>query len=271
MSKKIFFFILLIACSQQLFADWPVGKGRTSLMPGYSYFYSASSYDKQWKKNPFPAGNYFITQVVNLSIGHGIGRSVDLFVSLPFIMQKSVNQDIIIAGSGVGDLNIGISKHFSSPDQHRHVTLKASTMIPMYQKDSLISLGYGSRGVGLEANYSFSAGKSAFAIVQAQYASYLDNSEGPRQYTYTATYGRKLNMFSLVTFSFTHQDSYSINTVFNPNASVNTSFIVGRFSVSYGRRITRTIMPMLQLSTVIYGKNAGGGSGMGLTFITRLP
>lgn len=271
MSKKLIFFILLICCVQQVHADWPVGKGRTSLMPGYSYFYSASNYDKQWKKNAFPTGNYFVTQVVNMSLGHGLGRSVDLFVSLPFIMQKATNQNIIQKGSGVGDLSIGISKHFSSPDQHRHVTLKASTMIPMYQKDSTISLGYGSRGVGLEANYSFSTGKSGFAIVQAQYATYLDNDEGPKQYTYTATYGRKLNMFSLVTFSFTHQESYSINTVFNPNASANTSYVAGRFSVSYGRRITRTIMPMLQLSTVIYGKNAGGGSGIGISFITRLP
>ncbi len=271
MSKKTILFILLIAFAQQVFADWPVGKGRTSLMPGYSYFYSASNYNKQWKKNAFPTGNYFITQVANFSMGHGLGRSVDLFVSVPFIIQKAVNQNIVLRGSGVGDLSIGISKHFSSPDQHRHVTLKATTMIPLYQKDSAISLGYGSRGVGLEANYSFSAGSNGFAIVQAQYASYIDNAEGPQQYTYTATYGRKLNMFSLVTFSFTHQDSYSINTVFNPNASANTSYIVGRFSISYGRRITRTIMPMIQISSVIYGKNAGGGTGMSLTFITRLP
>jgi hypothetical protein len=171
----------------------------------------------------------------------------------------------------LGDVSVGIAKHFSSSDQHRHFTAKAVFMMPMYQKDSVVSLGYSSRAYSLEVNYSFAAGKAAFAIAQAAYTHFFDNPEGPKQYTYTATYGRKFNMFSLATISFMHQESVSSNTSFNPNLFANTSFTNGRLTLSYGRRITRTIMPMFQVSSVIYGKNAGGGFGLGVSFITRLP
>lgn len=271
MRKGIIILVLLTAFLQKARADWPVGKGRISLLPGYTYFYSASNYDRSWKRNPFPSNNYFATHIINMSLNHGLGRSLDLLINVPYIIQRGVNQDSIRGNSGFGDVSIGLAKHFSSDDQHRHFTAKAIFMIPMYQKDSVVSLGYSSRAYGLEVNYSFAAGKAAFAIVQAAYTHFFDNPEGPRQYTYTGTYGRKFNMFSLATISFMHQESVSSNTSFNPNLFANTSFTNGRLTLSYGRRITRTIMPMFQVSSVVYGRNAGGGIGLGLSLITRLP
>ncbi len=256
---------------QKAKADWPIGKGRTTLLPGYTYFYSASNYNRSWKRAAFPNGNYFQTHVTNLSLNHGLGRSLDLLVNVPYIIQRGVNKDSVRGNSGFGDVSVGIAKHFSSSDQHRHFTAKALFMMPMYQKDSAVSLGYSSRAYSLEVNYSFAAGKAAFAIAQAAYTHFFDNPEGPKQYTYTATYGRKFNMFSLATISFMHQESVSSNTGFNPNLFANTSFTSGRLTLSYGRRITRTIMPMFQVSSVVYGKNAGGGFGLGVSFITRLP
>lgn len=263
--------IVLLVFLQEARADWPIGKGRTTLLPGYTFFYSASNYNRSRKRTPFPSGNYFETHIANLSLNHGLGRSLDLLVNVPYVIQRSVNKDHIIGNSGLGDVSVGLAKHFSSSDQHRHFTAKALFMMPMYQKDSAVSLGYSSRAYSLEVNYSFAAGKAAFVIAQAAHTHYFDNPEGPKQYTYTATYGRKFNMFSLATISFMHQESVSSNTSFNPNLFANTSYTSGRVTLSYGRRITRTIMPMLNISSVVYGKNAGGGIGVGLSFITRLP
>ncbi len=271
MRKSICIILLFLFTATLLRADWPVGKRRTTLLPGYSFFYSDANYDRKWNRTKFPKGNSFVTHIYNFSLQHGIGRSTDIFMNIPYLAQRSLNKDSLRTAAGVGDLTIGIAQHFSSKDQHRHFTAKASFMIPMYQKDSITSLGYASRAFGLEVNYSFSASAKAFAIVQAAYTQFLDELEGPQQYTYTGTYGRKLNTFSMMTFSFMHQISYSADKSFNPNLSANKSFINGRFSLSYGRRITRTIMPMVSISTVLYGKNAGGGFGAGISLITRLP
>lgn len=271
MSKPVLIISFFLLVSNSLWADWPVGKRRTTLLPGYNLFYSAANYDRKWKRTKFPKGNSFTTHVYNFSLQHGIGRTTDIFMNIPYIEQRSLNKDSLRTGSGVGDLTIGIAQHFSSKNQHRHFTAKATFLLPMYVKDSVTSLGYASRALGLELNYSFVAGVKGFAIVQAAYLHFLDEEQGPQQYTYTGTYGRKLNTFSILTFSFMHQISYSSDKSFTPNLAANKSFINGRFTVSYGRRITRTIMPMINLSTVMYGKNAGGGFGVGISFITRLP
>lgn len=252
-------------------ADWPVGKRRTVILPGYSFFYSASNFDRKWKLYKFPKGNSFVTHVNNISLQHGVGRTTDIFFSVPFISQRVLSRDSLSTLSGVGDITMGVAQHFSSEDQHRHFTAKASLVIPLYQKDTLASLGYGSRAFGLEINYSFSASSKSFAIIQAGYTHFFDQVEGPQQYTYTGTYGRKLTPFSMMTIGFMHQISYSQDKSFNPNLALNKSFITGRLTMSYGRRLTRSIMPMIHISTALYGKNAGSGFGGGISFITRLP
>jgi hypothetical protein len=271
MRKIGFLLLLFFLYAETAKADWPIGKRRTVFLPGYTYFYSASNFDLQRKKNSFPQGNYFVTHVANASIQHGIGRSVDFFTNVPILNLRSINGDSIKTKTGAGDLSFGIAKHFSSKNQHKHFTVKAGVMLPLYQRDTIISLGYASRAIMLEVNYSFSLGKQSFGIVQAAYTHFFDNKDGPQQYNYTGTYGRKLSTFSIATVSFLHQISYSPNIEFNPNIRANTSFTAGRLTLSYGRRITRTIMPMLNFSTVLYGKNAGGGYGLGISFITRLP
>lgn len=269
--RSVVLLLLFFLVIESAKADWPIGRRRTVVLPGYTYFYSASNFNQQRRKVTFPEGNYFVTHVVNASLQHGIGRSVDFFMNVPLLNLRSVNRDSIKTATGLGDLSFGFAKHFSSANQHRHLTVKAGVMLPLYQKDTIVSLGYASRAVTLEANYSFSLGKQSFGIIQGTYINFFDNKDGPQQYNYTGTYGRKLSTFAIATVSFLHQISYSPNVEFNPNIQANTSFTSGRLTLSYGRRITRTIMPMINFSTVLYGKNAGGGYGIGISFITRLP
>lgn len=254
-------------------ADWPVGKGRTTIITSYIFLKATSNYNNSWKKVKFDENNSFLTQIATFSIMHGIDRTTDLVLNVPYINQKYVNQTGTLYGSGVGDISMGISKHFSSINNHRHFTLKGLFTIPMYSLDTnnTLGLGYGSRAFSIEANYSLSVGKAGYFSGQVNYANYFDNQDRPQQLTYTINYGRRINFFNSMSFSFSHQESNSPNKGFDPNIFTNTSYKSGRLSASYGRRITRTMLVLLQASTIIYGQNTVNGVSFGTSLIFRLP
>lgn len=275
MQKTNNYIFLLIACMlcsvNSAFADYPIGKKRTSITGTFNYFYSSKYFNDQGKLISNAPGDYFQASSYSLNISHGLGRRVDLSVTIPFASQTLVNGNNSETKSGITDINLGLSVHFPSIDYKRYFTIKGSIGIPGYQNNQTPYLGYASKSVMLGANYSFTPYKNGFAIIEFIYARFLDAQDGPNQYRAVITLGKMYNKHTSVTASLSHQVSQSVNTAFNPNLQLNKNFNAATLNLSIGRKINRMITPTLQAYYTLLGKNAGLGMGANIFVTVRLP
>ncbi|MBP7345129.1 MAG: hypothetical protein KA952_01205 [Sediminibacterium sp.] len=275
MQKKNHYIILLMTCIVcgviPAFADYPIGKKRTAITGTFNYFYSSKYFNDQGKLISNNPGDYFQASSYSLNISHGLGRRVDMSVTIPFASQTLVNGNNSETKSGVTDINLGLSVHFPSIDYKRYFTIRGSVGIPGYQNNQTPYLGYASKSVMLGANYSFTPYKNGFAIVEFIYSRFLDAQDGPNQYRAVITMGKMYNKHTSVTASLSHQVSQSVNTVFNPNLQLNKNFNAATLNLSIGRKINRMITPTLQAYYTLLGKNAGLGMGANIFVTVRLP
>ncbi len=275
MQKTNNYIFLLIACMlcsvNSAFADYPIGKKRTAITGTFNYFYSSKYFNDQGKLISNAPGDYFQASSYSLNISHGLGRRVDLSVTIPFASQTLVNGNNSETKSGITDINLGLSVHFPSIDYKRYFTIRGSIGIPGYQNNQTPYLGYASKSVMLGANYSFTPYKNGFAIIEFIYARFLDDQDGPNQYRAVITLGKMYNKHTSVTASLSHQVSQSVNTAFNPNLQLNKNFNAATLNLSIGRKINRMITPTLQAYYTLLGKNAGLGMGANIFVTVRLP
>lgn len=275
MQKMFNHTILLMACIlcivNSAFADYPIGKKRTAITGTFNYFYSSKYFNDQGKLISNNPGDYFQASSYSLNISHGLGRRVDMSVTIPFAVQTLVNGNNSETKSGVTDINLGLSVHFPSIDYKRYFTIRGSVGIPGYQNNQTPYLGYASKAVMLGANYSFTPYKNGFAIVELVYSRFLDAQDGPNQYRAVITMGKMYNKHTSVTASLSHQVSQSVNTAFNPNLQLNKNFNAATLNVSVGRKISRMITPTIQAYYTLLGKNAGLGLGANIFVTVRLP
>jgi protein XagA len=268
--KWAFIFVLL-QVSLYCKADWPIGKGRSTLIASYNYYHTNKNFNRQGKIENFAQGDRFISHFSSLSFIHGISRRLDMNVSVPFIAQDLITSGIQQKSSDLGDIVLGLSYHFPSEEFKKHFTIKAAVIVPGYSNDKQPAIGYGSKGIQAAINYSFSPFKDAFSVIESSYTRFLDFEDGPDQYRQSATLGVALNKYSLVTFSFAHQISQSINTNFNPNPQATKNFNSGTLTATYGRKLTRTISPYIQGFYTLYGNNVGQGIGASFFVIIKIP
>ncbi|TAH08472.1 MAG: hypothetical protein EAZ12_07620 [Sphingobacteriia bacterium] len=250
-----------------------MGKGRVALIGTYNYFYSNKYFDEKAKLIKYPTGDFFNSTSYGLTFMAGIGRKVDLNVSVPFVVQSITTSGVKQTNSGLGDANLGLSFHFPSESLTKSFTIKTGVILPLYQNDTLKTpyLGYASTGVQLGAAYAFSPFKQAYATLEFTYTRFLDASEGPNQYRGAFTLSKMLTNYTTLTGSFAHQISRSANTDFSQNISINKNFDGGTISLSLTQRITRTITPSIQGFYTLYGKNMGLGLGASFFVTVRIP
>ncbi|MFN3298986.1 MAG: hypothetical protein ACK41Z_02215 [Sediminibacterium sp.] len=271
-NNYIFILIACMLCSvNSAFADYPIGKKRTAITGTFNYFYSSKYFNDQGKLISNAPGDYFQASSYSLNISHGLGRRVDMSVTIPFASQTLVNGNNSETKSGVTDINLGLSVHFPSIDYKRYFTIRGSVGIPGYQNNQTPYLGYASKSVMLGANYSFTPYYNGFAIFDFIYARFLDAQDGPNQYRAVITMGKMYNKHTSVTASLSHQVSQSVNTAFNPNLQLNKNFNAATLNLSVGRKINRMITPTIQAYYTLLGKNAGLGMGANIFVTVRLP
>jgi protein XagA len=267
----IILLVLMLGTMHQAKADYPIGKKRTAITGTYNYFYSNKFFDASGKLVSNAPGDYFQATSYSLNVTHGLGRRVDLSVTVPFAKQTLVSGSNAESKSGVTDVNLGLAFHFPSIDYRRYFTLRASVGIPAYQNNQTPYLGYASKSILLGANYSFTPYKDGFAIIEFVYARFLDSQDGPNQYRGVLTLGKMYNKHTSVTASISHQVSQSVNTAFNPNLQLNKDFNAATLNLSVGRKINRTITPTIQAYYTLLGRNAGLGMGANIFVTVRLP
>lgn len=270
-SQIILFLVMLLGSTNYLFADYPIGKKRSALTGTVNYFYSSKYFDAQGKLVSNAPGDYFQATSYSLNFTHGLGRRLDLSVTLPYTQQTLSNANIPETKSGITDINLALSLHFPSIDYKRFFTIKGGIGLPAYKNIQVPYLGFASKSLMLGVNYSFTPFTNGFAIAELMYTRYLDAQDGPNQYRGVITVGKLYNKHTSVTASLSHTISQSINTAFNPNVLLNKNFNAATLNFSVGRKISRTITPTIQAYYTLLGRNAGLGLGANFFIIVRIP
>jgi len=271
MIKSIVIACFLFLFCNQLLADWPVGKNRTTLIPTYTYFRSAKYFDSTGKVIGFGPGDHFASNTFSLYFAHGLSRRLDLIVNLPYTSVSSSSNGVTQSKAGFGDAQIGLALHFPLKDLKQFITTKAIFILPLYQNVKEPYLGFASKGFQLAANYSFNPLPHTYLITEASYTRYFDQVTGPNQFGYSITCGTMFLDYNYISANLSGIISSSAEKGFNTNLLVNKDFSYGKISLAYGRKIFRNITPYIQGFYTIYGRNAGVGYGASLFAIIKLP
>jgi hypothetical protein len=273
MNKQLAFFLMIIVLgfSHQAKADWPVGKHRWILTPSYTYSQSTKFFnaDRQLENSPF--NGKFSSHTMSLYGVVGIGRKTDLVFNVPFASVTSQNILDKFTHAGVGDTYVGFSFHTPSKDLKKYFTLKVGAIIPLYSNTTEPYLGLGSKGFFVGSNYSFNVKKKTFAIIEGMFTRYFDQQDGPNKLNVNLVYGMELPKSNLLIFTLNHENSYSADKTFTANLNGNKDFMFGSAGVTYGKKISRTLMPTVKAFYTIYGRNAGQGVGIAVSMAIKIP
>ncbi len=262
---------LILGFTQVAKADWPVGKHRMILTPSYTYSRATKYFnaDKRIENNPF--GGKFASNTMSLYGVVGLGRKTDLVFNVPFTSVSSQNILDKQTHAGVGDSYIGLSFHTPAKDLKKYFTVKLGAIIPLYSNTKEPYLGLGSKGFFIGANYSFNVKKKTFAIIEGIFTSFIDQPDGPNKLNLNLIYGIELPKSNLLIFTLNHENSYSADKTFTANLNANKDFMFGSAGVTYGKKISRTIMPSVKAFYTIYGRNAGQGIGVAFSMAIKIP
>lgn len=273
MKKPIVFLLILFfwATNQEAKADWPVGKGRMILTPSYTYSQSTKYFNADRLVENSPFGGKFSSHTVSLYGVVGVTRTTDFIFNVPFASVTS--QNILERNShfGVGDMFAGVAFHTPSTDLKKYYSLKMGVIVPMYSNTTEPYLGLGSKGAFVAANYSFNVTKKTFAIIEGTYTRFFDQQDGPVQININAVYGMELDHSNLLIFTLNHQNSYSADKVFSANLNANKDFMYGTAAVTFGKKLSRQLMPSLKVFYTVYGRNAGQGVGLSFSMAIKIP
>lgn len=264
-----FLFLLSFTCC---LADWPVKRGRVQLIPTYSMYYSTGSFDSKGNMTSLSNdGDHFQSNYYGLYTMYGITDRLDLLVNTPLISQNSVYSGYKFKKSGLGDMSVGLAYHIPSQNLKTFLTLKGAFIFPGYNNTVAPFLGYSSRAFQLGASLSSNPNAKTFLGTEVSYTRYFDEGTGPSQYLFSGTFGYYFDKWDKLTFNFTHQLSLSSDNSFSSNLAINRNFTMGKVTLGYSRRITRTLTPSLQFYFTPYGFNTGIGRGINLFMIIKLP
>lgn len=271
MKFRLFIFCLFAMVSMAR-ADWPVGKGRFVVLPGFNYFSTAGFFNKNGTRVPQGKDNSFSSYYFGVGITHGLARNLDIFTNVPYIQQNQVAFGTKTTRAGLGDVALGLAFHIPSESKRTHFTTRIAALIPTYTNTTTPFLGFGANGMQVVANYSFNPGNQQFTIFEVTHNRFFaEDGTGPNQFSGAITWGVNFNDYYMATANFTHMQSASADKTFSTNLPENKDFSYGKVTLGIGRKISRTVTPYLQGFYTVYGKNSGVGWGLGLSLITKMP
>jgi hypothetical protein len=269
--RNISLLILLCLVSSAANADWPIGKGRMILTPSYAYASASRMFDANGGIVAVPNSGKFTINTLSLYGAAGLSRKTDVIFNIPMASIASSSIFAKDKKSGVGDIFVGMAFHFPVKELTSYFTLKTAIILPVYSNVTMPYLGYASKGAFVGASYSFNVQKKAYAIVEGVYTRYFDDLEGPNQYNLNLIYGVELGGSNNLSFSFNHITSVSDNKTVSSNLIINKDFMYGSLSASFGKKISRTLLPTVKTFYSVYGRNAGQGLGVAAILSIKIP
>ena len=270
-----FFLLILLMTINTSFAGWPLGKGRTGASFGYNYYYSNKSFDNNWHLQNFPfKGDYFKSNFYSLYVAHGITRRIDMIGSISYMKQTAVSNGTVQTRNGLGDALIGFSYNRESNDYSKYITFQVSGIFPLYDNaDGKLSLGYATKGIDITTSFNYTPkflNNSGYILYQLSYRKFFAD-QGPQQIIAEATTTLIIKKFSQMVFNIQGVGSYSTNAASSINPNEIKDYNYGKLSVSYGRKLRRTILIYASTFYTFLGRNTSQGLGFGANLMFKLP
>ncbi|WP_158829455.1 hypothetical protein [Mucilaginibacter lacusdianchii] len=271
--KRIYFLnVLLLVCTINAHAGWPIGKYRHVIAPSITYYTSKNYWDANGTKVEAGAGNRFSSVSIGVTAGYGLTRRTDLYISLPFTSLQNKYVGGRQTESGLGDATLGLSYNIVAFKYKRFISVQGSVIAPLYTVTSTgVPLGYGTLGAEGKLMFSGAFVKNSYFNAEAGYRRYLDD-KGPNQIVYDVTVGTPLDerKKNQVTFDIGGLTSFSSNKVLisrNPNLVYDGYYVKG--TASFGHQFTNKVSVFASGFYTLAGRNASIGTGGTLFMIYK--
>ena len=275
MKKFILFAIIIFVFGQNVFAGFPVGKGRFKIVPSYNLYRAKGYWDKNGDYTAYTDNGRFTSNYFGIFVSAGISRNFDFVATLPIVIQTSSETNKLVTNAGLGDISLGLSYFLSHFDENTHLSVTGSLIIPGYQNTILPYIGFGSFGTEVKLGISGSTQRyyrNPYFDIEGGIRQYF-NTFGPTQLFANITGGIPLSDEVKISGNLSGVSSQSNGAVFstNPNfASYNREFSYIRFTANAGFTINPIWSLWANIYTDVAGKSIGKGSGLSIFAVIKL-
>ncbi|MFP5039759.1 hypothetical protein [Parasediminibacterium sp. JCM 36343] len=275
--KKITFLLVCLVFGIQLsWAGFPIGKGRSVIIPGYNYYHANGYWDGKRAYSDYPTGN-FSSHYFSIYGGYGLSRRWNFLYSLPFVVQVDNNTQgnkKRLTTAGFGDAMVGLSYFFNDFDANNHVSLTGLLYFPLYSnplKPNPI-IGFQSLAGELKLGFSGSATgslRNPYYDIEFGVRQYF-NTEGPFQVFANITGGVPLSDDWKVSGTISGINSLS-SAISSTQVfyNYNKDFDYVRIAANAGKVINDNVSIWGGIYTDITGRSVGRGSGLSLSAVIK--
>ncbi len=273
MKKYTLTLLILLITGKQLFAGFPVGKGRSVLSLAYNFYYSNSNFDTKWSKYNDKPGDYFASNYISLYMAHGISRKLDIFAALPYVYEISKNDSVYLSRNDFVDCMIGFSYTLMNKTYNKYTSFKLAGMWPLYHGTKPLAIGYSATGIDFTINHIYSSKlmhNKGYYMFEGSYRRYF-TEEGPDQFLFDITRSYTIRRFNYLLFSVNGTISSSTNKSTITNPVISKDFAYLETKVTYGRRVRRNLTLYLEGFYTPIGRNTGLGYGAVFLSVMKFP
>ena len=273
MKKHLILFTILILTANEIFAGFPVGKGRSVLSVAYNYYHSTSNFDINGKRFQNKSGDYFDSHYFSIYAAHGISRKLDIFAAVPYVYQETRNDTTFLKRNDFADCLIGFSYTHMNKSFNKYTSFKLAGIWPLYKGDKPIAISYGATGVDFTINYTFSPRKmkaKGYFMLEGSYRRYFIH-DGPDQFLFDIGRSFTINHYNFIICDLLGTYSSSINksSLINPVLSKDFSYLETKLTV--GRRLSRILTAYISGFYTPLGRNTGVGIGAVAVAVMKFP
>jgi hypothetical protein len=274
LKKKYFILIILCCCIQtHVYAGFPIGKYRHSIVVSYIYGSASRYWDSTGNLKVFSNKGTFTSNFFSLYIAYGLTRKTDIFINLPYLSNSYTETNLAKSNATFGDAVVGFTYYIEHFDYSKYLSFTASFIAPMYTNNIQPYAGYGQFGVEGKFNYSgYSKGgalKNTFYDIQVGARRY--NYElGPTQIFADVMFGTPVGYKTNLNAQVDWFKSFSNDKAFNAiDLQLGRDFTFVKLGANLSYRISPNVSYYINAYTFVSGVNTGKSQGASISAIFK--
>ncbi len=271
MKKHLLVIIIAILYSANLYAGFPVGKGRTVFSLAYSYFYSDHFFDNSGSFQK--SESIFSSHYASVFVAHGLSRRFDVSATLPYIYESSYNSKQTISRHGFSDAQLALSYTIPNKLYNEFTSFKVAEIIPLSHGIAPMPISYDAYGMEFSINYAKgrkSLRHRGFFSVEWAYRHYF-SLDGPDQYLFNIQRFTSISRYAYISYGLNSTYSTSTNSLNQSSYNASKDFYNVQLKLSLCRRIRRNMTVYLEGFVTPLGRNTGAGIGASAFTVMRIP
>ncbi len=271
MKKQTFILSLCIFCYVNLYAGFPVGKGRTVFSIAYSYFYSDHYFNNQSKLKK--SDNIFSSHYGSIFVAHGFTRRLDIAASIPYLYESSNYNYIAVSRHGLADAQIAAS--YTKPNKlyNKFTTIKVAGILPLSHGINPIPISYDACGVDVSVSYTKARNSLAhrgYFSVEGTCRHYFDG-DGPTQFLFNIQRFTSISRYCYIDYGLYGMVSSSKNIDYMGIYNSSKDFYNMQLKLSLCKKVKRNLSVYLEGFITPIGNNTACGVGGSLFSVMRIP